>query len=146
MFRMGARSMLSAQSPRAAFHASSALPLEVTSRPHWKEALEVLTLPQLAPTCETYTIATGYGSVVMVPPGSEVTAGSALFEVETDKTVMPFEIEEDVVIAKFLVEDGQEIEAGAPVAITISGFPGRRCRGAHRHRRRGARLDSAIRK
>jgi len=49
--------------------------------------------------------------------GDAVRAGEVLAEVETDKANMDFNIEDDGVLLKLLVQEGETVKLGAPVAI-----------------------------
>ena len=45
--------------------------------------------------------------------------GDAIAEIETDKASMAFEAQDDLVIAKFLVAEGQEVAVGQPMMVTV---------------------------
>jgi len=45
----------------------------------------------------------------------------AIAEIETDKASMAFEAQDDMFIAKFLVEEGQEVTVGAPIFVSVEG-------------------------
>jgi pyruvate dehydrogenase E2 component (dihydrolipoyllysine-residue acetyltransferase) len=69
-------------------------------------------------------VLTGMSEAVLsswhVSPGDRVQAGQPLAEVETDKAVVEYEAEEPGVLAGFLVEAGQSITAGTPIAVLAS--------------------------
>src|SRR5690348_13697182 len=49
--------------------------------------------------------------------GDKVSPGDLVAEVETDKANMDFNIEDDGVLLKLLVKEGETVKLGAPVAI-----------------------------
>ncbi len=49
--------------------------------------------------------------------GDSVTAGEALFEIETDKVVNQIESTESGILKKQLFEEGDVVDAGAVVAV-----------------------------
>src|SRR5215212_1900761 len=49
--------------------------------------------------------------------GDKVTPGDLVAEVETDKANMDFNIEDEGVLLKLLVKEGETVKLGAPVAI-----------------------------
>lgn len=49
--------------------------------------------------------------------GEFVKAGEPLFEVELEKVVMQVEAEHDGIVKKQLIDEGDEVEAGAQVAV-----------------------------
>ncbi len=53
--------------------------------------------------------------------GDPVSPGTAIAEIETDKASMAFEAQDDMFIAKFLVEEGQEVTVGAPIFVSVEG-------------------------
>ena len=57
-----------------------------------------LTLPSLSPTMEEGAVAKWHKK-----EGEELSPGEVLLDIETDKASMPFEIEDDVYLAKILV-------------------------------------------
>lgn len=63
-----------------------------------------------------------HGTISMwkVSPGGALKAGDVLCEVETDKASVGFEMQEDCVLAKILVEaHGPEVAVGMPIALTV---------------------------
>ena len=78
--------------------------------PHTK-----LGMPSLSPTMTT-------GIVVkwLKKEGEKVKAGENMFEVETDKATVAFEVQDDVYLAKIIAEAGSSpLPLGAPVAILV---------------------------
>lgn len=51
--------------------------------------------------------------------GDKVIAGDSLAQLETDKASISFDAQDDFYIAKFLVEEGQEVPVGTPILITV---------------------------
>ena len=74
-----------------------------------------LAMPSLSPTMSHGTIALWKKS-----PGDALKAGDVLCEIETDKASVGFEMQDDCVLAKILVEaQGPEIKCGMPIALTV---------------------------
>ena len=74
---------------------------------------EVLQMPALSPTMEAGTI-----SSWSVKPGEGYEAGAILCEVETDKATVSYEMQDEGVLAKILVEAGAgEVGVGLPIAV-----------------------------
>eukprot|EP00613_Pedinella_sp_CCMP2098_P005525 CAMPEP_0171603724 /NCGR_PEP_ID=MMETSP0990-20121206/6187_1 /TAXON_ID=483369 /ORGANISM="non described non described, Strain CCMP2098" /LENGTH=130 /DNA_ID=CAMNT_0012166123 /DNA_START=69 /DNA_END=458 /DNA_ORIENTATION=+ len=71
-------------------------------------------LPALSPTMEAGTIASWN-----VKEGDSFGAGDVIAEIETDKATMGFEAQDPGVVAKILVQAGQEIKVGTPVVIIV---------------------------
>ncbi|ANU08046.1 pyruvate dehydrogenase complex E1 component subunit beta [Paraurantiacibacter namhicola] len=71
-----------------------------------------LKMPALSPTMEEGTLAKW-----LVKEGDEVTAGTILAEIETDKATMEFEAVDEGTIGKIMVEEGTE---GVAVGTTIA--------------------------
>ncbi len=69
-------------------------------------------LPKLSPTMEEGVLAKWHKKV-----GDKVSPGDVVAEVETDKANMDFTLEEEGVILKLLVAEGDTVKLGAPVAI-----------------------------
>jgi len=77
--------------------------------------ITALTMPSLSPTMTHGTI-----SLWKAKPGDELKAGDVLCEIETDKASMGFELQDDSVVAKILVEaHGPELECGQPIALMV---------------------------
>ncbi|XP_014218482.1 dihydrolipoyllysine-residue acetyltransferase component of pyruvate dehydrogenase complex, mitochondrial-like [Copidosoma floridanum] len=73
-----------------------------------------VTMPSLSPTMTTGTIVQW-----VKKEGDRFEAGDAIAEIQTDKAVMTFEIEEEGVLAKILVPDGSQAEVGDLIAIIV---------------------------
>lgn len=50
-----------------------------------------------------------------VEPGQKVESGSELFETETEKAISSVEAEENMTVLRLLVDEGDEVEVGAPL-------------------------------
>ncbi len=72
----------------------------------------LLTMPALSPTMETGVITTWMKKV-----GDFIDVGEVLAEIETDKAVMEYEMPDEGYVREILVEPGQEISVGTPIAI-----------------------------
>ncbi len=75
----------------------------------------VVKMPSLSPTMEK-------GKIIewIVPVGEEISAGDTLCTIETDKTVTGFDFQEDAIVAKYLIEAGDdEVNCKVPIAITV---------------------------
>ena len=72
---------------------------------------QIIGLPKLSPTMEEGVLA------VDKKEGDKVSPGDLVAEVETDKANMDFHIEDDGVLLKLLVKEGDTVKLGAPVAI-----------------------------
>src|SRR6266850_3735774 len=73
---------------------------------------QIIGLPKLSPTMEE-------GVLVRWTKheGDKVSPGDLVAEVETDKANMDFNIEDEGVLLKLLVKEGETVKLGAPVAI-----------------------------
>ncbi len=71
-------------------------------------------MPSLSPTMESGTIGKW-----LYKAGDSVSPGDAIAEIETDKATMAFEAQDDMVIAKILVPEGQEVKVGSPIMVTV---------------------------
>src|SRR4028118_1104121 len=72
-----------------------------------------LRMPALSPTMEEGTLAKW-----LVKEGDEVTSGTVLAEIETDKATMEFESIDEGTIAKILVPEGtDEVKVGTVIAL-----------------------------
>ena len=79
-------------------------------------AHETLKMPALSPTMTEGTIVKW-----LKKEGEKVKAGETMFEVETDKATVGYEVQDDIYIAKILVQEGTtKIALGQPVAILVS--------------------------
>ncbi len=56
----------------------------------------------------------------MAKAGDTVTAGQALAEIETEKAVVEFEAEVGGTVARLLVEPGENVPVGAPIAVILA--------------------------
>src|SRR6187401_3120946 len=73
---------------------------------------QIIGLPKLSPTMEEGVLVRWTKK-----EGDKVAPGDLVAEVETDKANMDFNIEDDGVLLKLLVKEGDTIKLGAPVAI-----------------------------
>lgn len=74
-------------------------------------------MPELIAGSESAAI-----SAWLVAIGDEVTAGQEIVEIETDKASIEYAAEEDGVLAKILVEAGESVPVGTPIAVlTVPG-------------------------
>ncbi|XP_011139185.1 dihydrolipoyllysine-residue acetyltransferase component of pyruvate dehydrogenase complex, mitochondrial-like isoform X1 [Harpegnathos saltator] len=71
-------------------------------------------MPALSPTMTTGTIVKW-----LKQEGDEIQPGDALAEIQTDKAVMTFELEDEGVLAKILIPEGSQVEVGQLIAITV---------------------------
>ena len=72
----------------------------------------VINMPKLSPTMEEGVLAKWTKKV-----GDKIAPGDVIAEVETDKANMDFPLEDEGVILKLLVNEGDTVKLGAPVAI-----------------------------
>lgn len=73
---------------------------------------QIIGLPKLSPTMEEGVLVRW-----VKKEGEKVSPGDLVAEVETDKANMDFNIEDDGVLLKLLVKEGDTVKLGAPVAI-----------------------------
>src|SRR6187200_1168308 len=73
---------------------------------------QIIGLPKLSPTMEEGVLVRWTKK-----EGDKVSPGDLVAEVETDKANMDFNIEDDGVLLKLLVKEGDTVRLGAPVAI-----------------------------
>src|SRR6476469_4119776 len=73
---------------------------------------QIIGLPKLSPTMEEGVLVRWTKK-----EGDKVSPGDLVAEVETDKANMDFNIEDDGVLLKLLVNEGETVKLGAPVAI-----------------------------
>ncbi|KOX72271.1 hypothetical protein WN51_03253 [Melipona quadrifasciata] len=73
-----------------------------------------VSMPALSPTMTTGTIVKW-----LKKEGDEIEPGDALAEIQTDKAVMTFEVEDEAIFAKILVPEGNQVEVGQLIAITV---------------------------
>lgn len=77
---------------------------------------EALKMPALSPTMSEGTIVKWFKK-----EGEKVKAGEVMFEVETDKATVGYEVQDDVFIAKILAHEGSaKIPLGQVVAILVN--------------------------
>ena len=77
---------------------------------------ETLKMPALSPTMTEGTIVKW-----LKKEGDKVKPGEIMFEVETDKATVGYEVQDEVFLAKILEEEGKnKIQLGHPVAILVS--------------------------
>ena len=70
-----------------------------------------LKMPKLRPEMER-----GVLCAWLKEPGEVYRKGEAIFEIETEKVVNQVEAEQDGVMGRQLVEEGDEVAVGAPIA------------------------------
>src|SRR5258706_8418974 len=73
---------------------------------------QVITMPRLSPTMEEGVVAKWTKK-----EGDKISPGDVIAEVETDKANMDFPLEDEGVLLKLLVSEGQTVKLGDPVAI-----------------------------
>lgn len=74
-----------------------------------------LTMPSLSPTMETGSL-----SAWLKKEGEEVCAGDVLCQIETDKAVVDYEMQDDAVVAKIVCPEGSaDLPIGALLAYTV---------------------------
>ncbi|HTM22627.1 MAG TPA: biotin/lipoyl-containing protein, partial [Kofleriaceae bacterium] len=78
---------------------------------------QIIGLPKLSPTMEEGVLVRW-----VKKKGDKVEPGDLVAEVETDKANMDFNIEDEGTLLKLLVNEGETVKLGAPVAIL--GDPG----------------------
>ncbi|CAD6233154.1 GSCOCG00012253001-RA-CDS [Cotesia congregata] len=71
-------------------------------------------MPALSPTMTSGTIVKWLKN-----EGDEISPGDAVAEIQTDKAVMTFEMEDDAILAKYLVKEGSQVDVGQLIAITV---------------------------
>ncbi|XP_011867222.1 PREDICTED: pyruvate dehydrogenase protein X component, mitochondrial-like [Vollenhovia emeryi] len=106
----------SAQAPPAASAppASSAEPSAPVARAEPPPGQNNIAMPALSPTMTTGTIVKW-----LKQEGDEIQPGDALADIQTDKAVMSFELEEEGVLAKILVPEGSQVEVGQLIAVMV---------------------------
>ncbi|KAI4487857.1 hypothetical protein M0802_011745 [Mischocyttarus mexicanus] len=73
-----------------------------------------VTMPALSPTMSSGTIVKW-----LKKEGDEIQPGDAIAEIQTDKAVMTFEMEDEAVLAKILAPEGSQVEVGQLIAVTV---------------------------
>lgn len=99
--------------PAAAPLTPDAVPLASAAAPPPPGQTNV-SMPALSPTMTTGTIVKW-----LKKEGDEIEPGDALAEIQTDKAVMTFEVEDEAIFAKILVPEGNQVEVGQLIAITV---------------------------
>ncbi|RLN65850.1 hypothetical protein BBP00_00002585 [Phytophthora kernoviae] len=79
------------------------------------EGVMPLTMPSLSPTMETGSL-----SSWLKKEGEEISAGDVLCQVETDKAVVDYEMQDDAVVAKIVCSEGTaDLPIGALLCYTV---------------------------
>ncbi|KAI9916048.1 hypothetical protein PsorP6_007194 [Peronosclerospora sorghi] len=79
------------------------------------DGVNPLTMPALSPTMETGSL-----SSWLKKEGEEISAGEVLCQVETDKAVVDYEMQDDAVLAKIVCPEGStDLPIGALLAYTV---------------------------
>ncbi|XP_024881046.1 pyruvate dehydrogenase protein X component, mitochondrial-like [Temnothorax curvispinosus] len=73
-----------------------------------------IAMPALSPTMTTGTIMKW-----LKKEGDEIEPGDSLADIQTDKAVMSFEMDEEGVLAKILVPEGSQVEVGQLIAVIV---------------------------
>ncbi|XP_024943435.1 dihydrolipoyllysine-residue acetyltransferase component 1 of pyruvate dehydrogenase complex, mitochondrial isoform X2 [Cephus cinctus] len=73
-----------------------------------------IAMPALSPTMTSGTIVKW-----LKKEGDEIEPGDALADIQTDKAVMSFELDEEAILAKILIPEGSQVEVGQLIAITM---------------------------
>ncbi|XP_047363272.1 dihydrolipoyllysine-residue acetyltransferase component of pyruvate dehydrogenase complex, mitochondrial-like [Vespa velutina] len=73
-----------------------------------------ISMPALSPTMSSGTIVKW-----LKKEGDEIEPGDAIAEIQTDKAVMTFEMEDEAVLAKILAPEGSQVDVGQLIAITV---------------------------
>ncbi|XP_046599413.1 LOW QUALITY PROTEIN: dihydrolipoyllysine-residue acetyltransferase component of pyruvate dehydrogenase complex [Neodiprion lecontei] len=73
-----------------------------------------LTMPALSPT-----MTTGVLVKWLKKEGDNIEPGDAIADIQTDKAVMTFELEDELVLAKIIVPEGSQVEVGQLIALTM---------------------------
>src|SRR5438067_11978522 len=79
-------------------------------------AMPEITMPRLSDTMQEGTIAGWHKK-----PGDKVNKGDILGEIETDKATMDLEAFDAGVLEQILVQEGETVSIGQPIAIIGSG-------------------------
>ncbi|KAG5319169.1 ODP21 dehydrogenase, partial [Acromyrmex heyeri] len=99
--------------------ASSAAPSSTEASPPVTKAepspgQQNIAMPALSPTMTTGTIVKW-----LKKEGDEIQPGDALADIQTDKAVMSFELEEEGVLAKILIPEGSQVQVGQLIAVMV---------------------------
>ncbi|XP_046748242.1 dihydrolipoyllysine-residue acetyltransferase component of pyruvate dehydrogenase complex-like [Diprion similis] len=73
-----------------------------------------LTMPALSPT-----MTTGVLVKWLKKEGDTIEPGDAIADIQTDKAIMTFELEDELVLAKIIVPEGSQVEVGQLIALTM---------------------------
>ncbi|XP_063989053.1 dihydrolipoyllysine-residue acetyltransferase component of pyruvate dehydrogenase complex, mitochondrial-like isoform X2 [Diachasmimorpha longicaudata] len=92
--------------------AGSSGPVETEAEPPTGQVN--VAMPALSPTMTSGTIVKW-----LKKEGDEISPGDAIADIQTDKAVMTFEMDEEAVLAKILVEEGSQVEVGQLIAVTV---------------------------
>ena len=72
-------------------------------------------MPALSPTMEMGNIVKWHKK-----EGDTISSGEVIAEIETDKALMEFEVADDGILAKILIEEGSvDVKVNEPIAILI---------------------------
>lgn len=71
-------------------------------------------MPALSPTMSSGTIVKW-----LKKEGDVIEPGDAIAEIQTDKAVMTFEMEDEAILAKILAPEGSQVEVGQLIAVTV---------------------------
>ncbi|CAH0474499.1 unnamed protein product [Peronospora belbahrii] len=79
------------------------------------DGVSSLTMPSLSPTMETGSLSTW-----LKKEGDEISPGDVLCQIETDKAVVDYEVQDDAVVAKIVCPEGTaDLPIGALLAYTV---------------------------
>ncbi|XP_012267867.2 dihydrolipoyllysine-residue acetyltransferase component of pyruvate dehydrogenase complex-like isoform X2 [Athalia rosae] len=78
------------------------------------DSQQSLTMPALSPTMTSGVIVKW-----LKKEGDNIEPGDAVAEIQTDKAVMSFEMEDELVLAKIIVPEGSQVEVGQLIALTM---------------------------
>ncbi|XP_071558774.1 dihydrolipoyllysine-residue acetyltransferase component of pyruvate dehydrogenase complex [Temnothorax nylanderi] len=102
----------SAQAPSAAPSTAEPSPPVTSAEP--PPGQQNIAMPALSPTMTTGTIMKW-----LKKEGDEIEPGDSLADIQTDKAVMSFEMDEEGVLAKILVPEGSQVEVGQLIAVIV---------------------------
>ncbi|KYM87186.1 Dihydrolipoyllysine-residue acetyltransferase [Atta colombica] len=105
--------------PAGLTEASSAVSSSIEASPPVTKAeppsgQQNIAMPALSPTMTTGTIVKW-----LKQEGDEIQPGDALADIQTDKAVMSFELEEEGVLAKILIPEGSQVQVGQLIAVMV---------------------------
>eukprot|EP01128_Nolandella_sp_AFSM9_P003028 TRINITY_DN1349_c0_g2_i1.p1 TRINITY_DN1349_c0_g2~~TRINITY_DN1349_c0_g2_i1.p1 ORF type:complete len:612 (+),score=226.08 TRINITY_DN1349_c0_g2_i1:106-1836(+) len=93
---------------------SSEVAAEETSSPSAPQPDIVLSMPALSPTMESGKVLEWFAAV-----GDSLEVGDRIALIETDKASLDFEVTDEGYIAKLLVQEGDDVAVGSPIAILV---------------------------